>query len=389
VGNRAPADPAFEGEGEIWLQEIDPATWQLLGERHALWRGACGGTWAEGPHIYKRDGRYYLLIAEGGTSFNHAVMVAVADTVTGPYQSNPRNPILTSRHLSYDHWVNSTGHADLFELPDGRWYAVLLGIRNETARRSNMGRETFLAPVSWEREPFEWKDVRYEWPVISPGTGRIERSYPAPLPDARQRPLTGLRDDFDAPALGPAWNFRRVPQPDSHSLSARPGFLRLHARAPIGPRGRASLAGIRQTASTFRLETRMLFEPGRDGSEAGLVLVQKDDHYLAFTLRRENGAMRVDATGRSGGAITHHAQRPVADYDGEIVLRVVAAQDGYRLGYVLPGADDAIEVARVPGDALLSRGYTGAYLGLYAAHEDGAGVDHADFDWLHYRPGTQ
>jgi alpha-N-arabinofuranosidase len=99
--------------------------------------------------------------------------------------------------------------------------------------------------------------------------------------------------------------------------------------------------------------------------------------------------MRVDATGRSGGAITHHAQRPVPDYDGEIVLRVVAAQDGYRLGYVLPGADDAIEVARVPGDALLSRGYTGAYLGLYAAHEDGAGVDHADFDWLHYRPGTQ
>ena len=139
VGNRAPADPAFEGEGEIWLQQIDPATWQLVGKRHALWRGACGGTWAEGPHIYKRDGRYYLLIAEGGTGLNHAVMIAVADEITGPYLTNPRKPVLTSRHLAYDHWVNSTGHADLFELPDGRWYAVLLGVRSEIGLGSNMG----------------------------------------------------------------------------------------------------------------------------------------------------------------------------------------------------------------------------------------------------------
>ena len=81
--------------------------------------------------MYKKDGKYYLLIAEGGTSFNHAVMVALSDKIEGPYISNPRNPILTSRNLSYDNWVNSTGHGDIVRLDDGRYYMVLLGIRNE------------------------------------------------------------------------------------------------------------------------------------------------------------------------------------------------------------------------------------------------------------------
>ena len=155
AGTHSPEKPNFPGEGEIWLQELDLENWQLTGERHLLWRGACGGVWAEGPHIYKRDGRYYLMVAEGGTSFNHAVVIAVSDEITGPYLSNPRNPILSSRHLSYDNWVHSTGHADLLELSDGRWYMVALGIRGDEDRLSNMGRETHLVPVVWEREPFE------------------------------------------------------------------------------------------------------------------------------------------------------------------------------------------------------------------------------------------
>ena len=131
VGTHSPEKPNFPGEGEIWLHELDPDDWTFTGERYFLWRGACGGVWAEGPHLYKRDGRYYLQVAEGGTSFNHAVTVAISDGITGPYHSNPRNPILTWRHLGYDNWVNSTGHADIVELADGRWYMVALGIRGD------------------------------------------------------------------------------------------------------------------------------------------------------------------------------------------------------------------------------------------------------------------
>ena len=147
---KSPDKNTFNEIQKIWLQELDINEFKLIGKKHLLWRGACGGVWAEGPHMYKKDGRYYLIIAEGGTSFNHAVMVALSDNIEGPYISNPRNPIITSRHLSYDNWVNSTGHGDILELDDGRNYMVLLGIRNQIERGSNMGRETFLVPLTWE-----------------------------------------------------------------------------------------------------------------------------------------------------------------------------------------------------------------------------------------------
>ena len=102
VGNHAPPDPAFVGEMEIWLQEVDIDAMALTGERYFLWRGCCQGAWAEGPHIYKKDGFYYLLISEGGTAYEHAMSVAISKDIRGPYQNNPRNPVLSHRQMSYD-----------------------------------------------------------------------------------------------------------------------------------------------------------------------------------------------------------------------------------------------------------------------------------------------
>lgn len=386
VGTHAPEKPNFPGEGEIWLQEIDPVDWALKGERHFLWRGACGGTWAEGPHLYKHDGRYYLLVAEGGTSFNHAVMVAVSDNLTGPYQSNPRNPILTSRHVSYDHWVNSTGHADLFRLPDGRWYLVTLGIRGDIQRRSNMGRETHLVPVTWEREPFEWKEEKYEWPVVSPHTGRVERQYPVPIAGTVQERRTGLIDDFDSEALGLQWNFRRFPRPGTWSLKDNPGYLRLNASPEIiRERGRASLLGIRQAESEFSFETRMLFSPQHDGSEAGMVLFQKDDNHIGLTLRRKNGRhvlrLSLAVPGSEPEAST---QAVIENYIGEIYFKAVTRDGEYAFDWALHENGEYTEFARLPGNLLLSQGYTGAYLGLYATTNGLEQREYADFDWVMY-----
>ena len=387
VGTHAPENPSFEGEGEIWLQEIDTENWALTGERHFLWRGACGGVWVEGPHLYKHDGRYYLLVAEGGTSFNHAVMIAVSDEITGPYQSNPRNPILTSRHLGYDHWVNSTGHADLFQLADGRWYLVTLGIRGDVEQRSNMGRETHLVPVTWEREPFEWKAVKYDWPVASPLSGRVEKTYPLPFPGRPQVRSVEFIDDFSDPYLGLAWNFRRVPLPGTWSLEANPGYLRLNALpGVIRERGRAALLGVRQTETAFAFETRMLFSPGHEGSEAGMALFQKDDNYIAYTLKREDIGMRVRLVlARPGSEPSIQAEALIPDYDGEIYLRAAWRDGGYVFEWTLDDEQEYRSFAGLPGNALLSRGYTGAYLGLYATANGGAPGDHADFDWIAYR----
>lgn len=386
VGTHSPENPSFPGEGEIWLQEIDTRDWSLKGERHFLWRGACGGTWVEGPHLYRHDGRYYLMVAEGGTSFDHAVMIAVSDDITGPYRSNPRNPVLTSRHLSYDHWVNSTGHADLFQLPDGRWYMVSLGIRGEVNRRSNMGRETHLLPVSWEREPYEWKAVKYDWPVASPQSGRLEQHYPLPFPGTPQRRRSEFIDDFDGDSLGPEWNFRRLPRPGSWSLTERPGYLRLNAGPEvIRERGRASLAGIRQTDTGFSYETRMLFSPGSDGSEAGMALFQKDDNYIGFTLKRENGGHQLRlALAEPGAGPVVKKQITVENYIGEIFFKAITRDGEYVFEWALHENGEYQEFARLPGDVILSQGYTGAYLGLYATANGKEQTDHADFDWVMY-----
>ena len=156
VGTHAVGKPTVNGIGEIWVQELDLESRELKGDRTSVWRGACGGCCVEGPHMYKVNGKYYLMVAEGGTSHHHAVMIAASDDVTGPFESNPRNPIFTSRHLSKSNWVHSTGHADLVELPDGRWYMVALGIRSDVDGASNMGRETHLMPVIWEPAIARW-----------------------------------------------------------------------------------------------------------------------------------------------------------------------------------------------------------------------------------------
>lgn len=387
VGTHAPETPDFPGQGEIWLQELNPDDWQLRGERHLLWRGACAGTWAEGPHIYKRDGRYYLLIAEGGTSFNHAVMVAVSEDVRGPYISNARNPILTSRHLSYGNWVHSTGHADLVELPDGRWYMVALGIRSDVAGRSNMGRETHLIPMVWEREPFEWKKVKHEWPVAAPETGRVLRRERLPFADAPQRRRDVFRDDFDGNELHPEWNFRRTPLSGAVTLGERPGHLRLYSQpSVVGERGQAALVGIRQEESDFEFRARMRFQPQREGVDAGLNLFQKDDNYLRFTVAKRQRRFRL-ALALAEPDLPERvlAAREMADYRGEIVLRVIADGGRYAFDYSLDG-EKFHAVAATDFDHLLSRGYTGAYLGLYGTSNGQSADDYADFDWVVHRP---
>lgn len=384
AGTHSPAKPNFPGEGEIWLQEIDLANWRLIGERHFLWRGACGGVWVEGPHLYKRDGRYYLLVAEGGTSFNHAVMVAVSDAITGPYVPNPRNPILSSRHLSYDYWVNSVGHGDIVELADGRWFMVALGIRNEAGHGSNMGRETHLIPVTWEREPFEWQEIKYEWPVCAPATGRVERFAPLPLPNTRQNPSEAFFDDFALPVRRREWNFRRVPLPDTCSLHARENHLRLFAKPEdFQERGRCSFIGFRQKESDFTYAASMKFWPDSDHVDAGIVLFQQDNLWLKMVVLQENGRFHlrlVFAAPDTSPALLAEAALP--HYSGEIILQVVASNGRYRYTYSLDNGVSYQPLAETAANLILSRGYTGAYLGLFTTGNGQATKAYADFDWV-------
>jgi len=393
TANWVPPDLQFPGQAEIWMQELDLAAFSLKGPRHFLWRGCCQGVWAEGPHIYKKAGRYYLLIAEGGTSYEHAVSVAVSMDVTGPYRNNPRNPVLTHRQLSYDHPITGVGHADMVELADGRWYAVALGWRLIDGRHGTLGRETFLVPVSWESEREWWKEDKQTYPVFSPGSGKVELHYPMPFAGTRQEPLAPFVDDFTETVLRNEWTFRRSQSKPFHSLSASPGALRLQLQAgAIAEKAQYSFVGIRQRQFEFEASTLLGFAPtGKE--EAGMVLIQKDG--AAFSLTVAQGAdgrrlVRLSHFDDAGRSVL--AERAIAA--DRLYLRVVGNYLSYRFETSADGKDWSALGSPTDGTllspaALRGFNYTGVFVGLYASSNGVPSKNHADFSWFRYEPTSK
>ncbi|CAE7939994.1 xylB [Symbiodinium necroappetens] len=393
VGTAAPDKPNYPGEGELYCHELDLGAFKLVGERHHLWRGALhGGVFVEGPHMYKHEGSYYLMAAEGGTGVNHAEVIAISDKVTGPFYPNDRNPILTSRHLSYDNWVHSTGHGDLFQLPDGRWFMVCLGVRAEEGKqgmkRSNMGRETHLVPVRWEREPMEWHSLgpvgERLWPVCAPDTGRVERQSALPLKSMQLHACNTFRDTFESPSLHPEWNFRRVPREGMYVLS--PGCLRLNAQPQvIEERASCSLMGIRQRQSEFTFLSKMTFKPVTDGVEAGTSVFQKDDNYVNFVVQLVGGKHRVCVTLKERGKEERALYGDdLAAYQGGITFRIESCNHAYSFSYSLDDGASFTSCAEMAADLLLSYGYTGSYLGLYSTSKGKPSEDYAEYAFVQH-----
>lgn len=181
----------------IYQCEIDIETGEKLSETRLIWTGT-GGAFPEGPHLYKINGYYYLMCAEGGTEYGHMETIARSNTPYGPFESCPFNPILS--HRSLDCSIHATGHADLVEAQDRRWWAVCLEIRPiRFPYRHHLGRETFLAPVSWTEDG---------WPVIgNKGTIDLEmeaETLPLAVWDAEPE-----IDHFEQTTLGIKCNFIR------------------------------------------------------------------------------------------------------------------------------------------------------------------------------------
>jgi len=390
VGNHMPADPEFPGQAEIWLQEVDIEQMRLVGERHYLWRGCCQGVWAEGPHIYKKDGYYYLLISEGGTAYEHAMAVAISKDITGPYQNNPRNPVLSHRQFSYDYPITGVGHADLVELADGRWYSVALGWRLVDGVHGLLGRETFLLPVSWETEPYAWKDDKLTFPVFAPLTGKIELHTPLPFADSRQNEEVAFHDDFDGPTLLHEWNFRRAPEAKFHDLQQSPGALRLRLQAGvIGEREQYSFVGIRQRHFQFEAITKMQFVPAANGEEAGISALLNDRSAFLLTVGRNDTSRILRLTHNASG---ERAEIAAVEIDtGDLFLKVTGDYLSYHFYYSADGKNweplgDEIDGKALSPAIVGGYNYTGVYIGLYASANNNASESHADFDFYNYEP---
>ncbi len=391
VGTHDTGNPNKNGIGEIWIQELDLNNWKLFGPRHSIWTGACGGCCVEGPHIYKQFGRYYLMVAEGGTSYNHAVMIASSENIEGPYDSNPKNPILTSRHLSNNNWVHSTGHADLVELEDGRWYMVSLGIRNEMNSTSNMGRESYLIPVNWEEawdnwvevEKGRWEPVIIKWPVAAPETGKVERNTPLPFSEKKQIIDYSFYDDFSRSKLDLQWNFRRVPRNNTYHLNSKKNTLILNLSPEVfNLRGQYNLMGFRQKETEFEYSSSMIFNPKKNQSEAGLSVFSQDDNYINFTVQKTKNKTLLNLSVKEREKDLYTSKTIPINYSRNIILKIVSANNKYSYYYSTDNGDSFNLFGETAANLVLCKGYIGTNLGLYASSNGNKTKEYAEFEWV-------
>jgi sialate O-acetylesterase len=392
-GNDSPKVRLWEKHRNIWVQELDIAAWKLVGKRVDVLDGAeyykkgtldggieSGVNNYEASHLYKKDGKYYLLIAHGGTSQNHAVSIWRSDDVFGPYEMNPRNPILTHRDLSKEHAFTSTGHADLVETQRGDWVIVYLAKRPYGGENHIMGRETFMSPV-------EWSGV---WPVVNPkGTiGRGELTHQVPLPTDNTFIPETAKDEFTGPSLRPSWTFIRTPRSEWWSLTQKKGSLRIGLRpGSIADQVNPSFIGRRQEHKNFSAVVKMEFTPRSVKEEAGVAIERDRDNYCTFTIGMEDGKKVVRLSRKAGPETSDSllAKTPAGDLPQFLKI----SSDGTRFSFSYSGNGrewtplrENVD-GRFLGVATAGR-FTGTFIGMYASAHGTKSTNYADFDWFSY-----
>lgn len=377
VNNGPPPEnaPLYEGHRAIWLQEFDVAEQRLIGPRRIIVNGGVDlaekPIWIEGPHLFKRDGWYYLSCAEGGTSVGHHQVVFRTRSLDEPFEPWEGNPILDQRGQPEDRpfLVTSVGHADLFDTPQGDWYAVFLGCRPFEDGFYNLGRETFLLPVDWTDDG---------WPVILPKGEAVPEWIPAPslktVPEgAGARAVTAdpevWRDDFDAVQMRPEWVFVRTPREAWWRLDGRGTLAMIPRPATMDDLSQQpSFLGRRQQHQRFVAETAVTI-PEKMGSEAGLMALHDERHHFFVAVRRGSDGPEVFVR-RTDGEATEVAKKSLPSECANAKLRIEGGPGFYRLAYALPGGDEAWETLSEEDGRILtvahSWGFTGAMIGLHA-----------------------
>ena len=380
-----PGQNRFAG---IVLQEYSVAERKLVGRRENIFPGTALGL-TEAPHLYRRDGYYYLLTAEGGTAWGHAVTMARSRALRGPYELHPDKYILSSRHRP-DVELQRAGHADLVETQSGETFMVFLCGRPLRNRgRCTLGRETAIQPMTWGADG---------WLRTTDGQGIAQTTAPAPrgLP-AHTFPALPTRENFDTARLPLAFQWLRSPWPDElFSLTARPGHLRLFGCETIGSPFRQSLVARRQQAHCYSASTVVEFEPEHFQQAAGLVCYYNAAkfHYLHVTHDDTLGKHLRVMSCVPDSPQTDSFTPPIAIPAGaRIELRVEVDHERLLFAYRVEDRDSAWQWlpqqfdASILSDEAAAPGtpnFTGAFVGV--ACQDMAGTAHpADFDWFEYR----
>lgn len=365
----------------IVIQEFSVEEKRLIGPVRNIFKGTELGL-TEGPHLYKANGYYYLMTAEGGTEYNHAVTMARSKTRFGPYEVDPQNPILTSSH-SPDLELQKAGHASLVETHTGEWYLAHLCGRRVKDKYCNLGRETAIQRCCWTedswlriegggREPF----VEVKAPNIKPYTFE-------PVPE---------KDDFEHTDLNIHWSTLRLPaDPTWLSLTERPGYLRLKGRESMSSLHKQSMIARRQQSFYCEAETEVEFDPQHFQQMAGLILYYDTDDYVYLRISHDEDLGKCLGIIQSkGGQYDELLERDIS-IDGAERCKLKAVIEREWLQFFYSIREDEWHKVGTPIDLshLSDEGsdyirFTGTFIGMCVQDLSGT-KKHADFDYFIYK----
>jgi alpha-N-arabinofuranosidase len=373
-------DNARGEELGIYQAEIDLKKGSIIGERKLIWKGT-GGSYPEAPHLYKVNGWYYLLIAEGGTEYGHMVTVARSKYPFGPFESCPFNPILT--HRSTNHPLQSIGHADIVQYHDGSWWAVFHGTRPISyPPKHHLGRETCLAPIKWTDDG---------WPIIG-YNGRIDTKMDAGYLSVKEENISNkvIEDDFNSDIFSVDWNFIQNPRLEHYSLKERPSWLKMRGtEKTLNDINSPTFIGRRQEHFVCNVSTLLEFKPNKDNEEAGLTVYMNEKHHYEIALTKKNGRINV-VLKKTVGDIQVVANS-LEYFSNTIILCIQANPEEYKFSFVDPNTGQTYLLGTGLTTLLsteVAGGFTGVYFGLYATGNGKVCTTPAFFDWFKYIPET-
>jgi alpha-N-arabinofuranosidase len=329
--------------------------------------------WIEAPHIYKKDGLYYLMCAEGGTGGWHSEVIFVSEDPMGPYEPAPSNPILSQRYSdkNRENMVDWAGHADLVVGPDDKYYGVFLGIRPNEKNQVNTGRETFILPVDWSGK----------FPVFE--NGLIPMEPKLKMPEGVEN-KTGKGDffpngnftyteDFSSEDLDYRWIGLRGPREDfieftNKGLKINPFDVNIKEVKPT------STLFHRQQHKDFSFTTTMSYKPKSENDLAGITAVQSETFNYVFGITRKDKKYYLVLERTEDGSSEILASKEIELKD-ELKLRVEAEEDDYQFSYALDNQNFENLGGIVSGDILstnVAGGFTGNMIGLYATSANDA-----------------
>jgi len=329
--------------------------------------------WIEAPHLYKKNGKYYLMCAEGGTGGNHSEVIFTSDSPKGPFKPASNNPILTQRYFPKDraNKVDWAGHADLIQGPDNKYYGVFLAIRPNEKDRVNIGRETFILPVDWSGE----------FPVFENGLVPMQPKLKMPAGVTNQTGKNGFfpngnftfTENFTSQKLDYRWIGLRGPR-ENFSAVSKKGLEITPFEVNIKEMKPTSTLFYRQQHNTFSFTASVDYKLQSEKDLAGIVCLQNErfNYVFGITKKGNDTFIILERTEKGQSKIIASSKIKTTN---TLRLQVKAAGDNYEFGYAVNGVDFENLGGTVSGDILSTNaagGFTGALVGLYATSANDA-----------------